>query len=148
MASKSDIGLGWNRYGKGNVRFLRVVKDSPKHEVHEFTGQIMLEGTFPLIFMLRLPAGYSWRSGLASELSVLFMNSRRCSASSAPRWPPPDLSLPFFPRKICNCLPFFTLWGVCGLLSGLSGSQLSLMKIFASVTAFASPLFSYLPIFL
>ena len=38
--------LGWNRYGKGNVRMLRVVKDSPRHEVHEFTGQIYLEGPF------------------------------------------------------------------------------------------------------
>lgn len=26
--------LGWNRYGKANVRFLRVVKDSKKHEPH------------------------------------------------------------------------------------------------------------------
>jgi hypothetical protein len=41
----SDIQLGWNRYGKGNVKFLRVVKDSPRHEVHEYIGQIMLEGT-------------------------------------------------------------------------------------------------------
>ena len=29
----AEIGLGPNSYGKSNVRFLRVVKDSPKHEV-------------------------------------------------------------------------------------------------------------------
>jgi len=45
MAS-SNVALGWNRYGKGNVRFMRVVRDTPRHEVHEFTGQMMIEGPF------------------------------------------------------------------------------------------------------
>ena len=38
--------LGKNRYGKRNVRLLRVVKDSAKHQVHELTGQILLSGDF------------------------------------------------------------------------------------------------------
>jgi len=38
--------LGENRYGKENVRILRVVKDSPRHEVHELKAQILLEGDF------------------------------------------------------------------------------------------------------
>jgi len=36
--------VGYNRYGKFNVQMLRVVNDSPKHEIHHFTCQMMLEG--------------------------------------------------------------------------------------------------------
>jgi len=46
----ADIQIGANRYGKGNVRLLRVVKDSPKHEVHELKAQILLEGEFTEAF--------------------------------------------------------------------------------------------------
>ncbi len=42
--------LGNNRYGKANVKFLRVVKDSPTHVPHEFVGQIMLHGPFETAF--------------------------------------------------------------------------------------------------
>lgn len=42
--------LGSNRYGKANVKFMRVVKDSNKHEPHEFVGQIMLHGPFETAF--------------------------------------------------------------------------------------------------
>ena len=38
--------LGPNRYGKHNVRFLRVVKDSDRHVPHEFVGSMMLQGEF------------------------------------------------------------------------------------------------------
>lgn len=46
----ADIQLGPNRYGKANVRLLRVVRDSPKHEVHEMKAQILLEGEFDEAF--------------------------------------------------------------------------------------------------
>jgi len=39
-------GLGFNRYGKADVRILRVLKDSPRHEVHELRAMILLEGEF------------------------------------------------------------------------------------------------------
>jgi len=39
-------GLGFNRYGKADVRILRVLKDSPRHEVHELQAMILLEGEF------------------------------------------------------------------------------------------------------
>uniref|UniRef100_A0A7S4JP02 Uricase n=1 Tax=Paramoeba aestuarina TaxID=180227 RepID=A0A7S4JP02_9EUKA len=38
--------LGENDYGKTNVRFLRVVRETPKHEVYEMTGYSLLEGPF------------------------------------------------------------------------------------------------------
>ena len=38
------VQMGFNRYGKMNVQMLRVVKDSPKHEVFALTGQVLLEG--------------------------------------------------------------------------------------------------------
>ncbi len=34
----SDIVLGENKYGKANVHFLRVVRDTPKHEVFVSTN--------------------------------------------------------------------------------------------------------------
>jgi len=42
----ASIRLGDNSYGKENVRILRVIKDSPRHEVHELKAQILLEGDF------------------------------------------------------------------------------------------------------
>ena len=42
--------LGNNRYGKANVKFMRVVKDSATHVPHEFVGQIMLHGHFETAF--------------------------------------------------------------------------------------------------
>jgi len=36
--------IGYNRYGKFNVELLRVVRDTPRHEVHQFRCQMMLEG--------------------------------------------------------------------------------------------------------
>jgi len=36
--------MGFNRYGKTNVQMLRVVKDSPRHEIFALTGQVLLEG--------------------------------------------------------------------------------------------------------
>jgi len=42
--------LGANRYGKENVRILRVVRDTPKHEVTELKVQILLEGDFDEAF--------------------------------------------------------------------------------------------------
>jgi hypothetical protein len=42
--------LGSNRYGKANVKFLRVIKDSPKHDPHELIGQVMLHGPFDTAF--------------------------------------------------------------------------------------------------
>ena len=32
--SDVKVTLGLNRYGKGDVRILRIVKDTPKHEVY------------------------------------------------------------------------------------------------------------------
>mmetsp|Transcript_18446 Transcript_18446/g.52067 ORF Transcript_18446/g.52067 Transcript_18446/m.52067 type:complete len:300 (-) Transcript_18446:60-959(-) len=42
----AEFELGENTYGKENVRFLRVVKDSSRHEIHELTGWSQLEGPF------------------------------------------------------------------------------------------------------
>jgi urate oxidase len=36
--------LGFNRYGKFNVQLLRVVRDSPRHEIYQYDCQMMLEG--------------------------------------------------------------------------------------------------------
>jgi len=38
--------LGYNKYGKANVKFLRVVKETPKHLVHEVKAKMQLEGDF------------------------------------------------------------------------------------------------------
>jgi len=45
-----SVKLGVNRYGKENVRILRVIRDSPRHEVHELKAQILLEGDFDEAF--------------------------------------------------------------------------------------------------
>eukprot|EP01114_Cavostelium_apophysatum_P002371 TRINITY_DN12109_c0_g1_i1.p1 TRINITY_DN12109_c0_g1~~TRINITY_DN12109_c0_g1_i1.p1 ORF type:complete len:346 (-),score=93.51 TRINITY_DN12109_c0_g1_i1:131-1084(-) len=50
MSSNASVKLGANRYGKENVRILRVIKDSPRHEVHELKAQILLEGAFDEAF--------------------------------------------------------------------------------------------------
>ncbi|PRP82005.1 uricase-like [Planoprotostelium fungivorum] len=38
------------RYGKNNVKFLRVVRDGPKHEVKELRVRILLEGAFEISY--------------------------------------------------------------------------------------------------
>lgn len=38
------VVVGPNRYGKQNVRMLRVVRDSPTHEVYALTCAMLLEG--------------------------------------------------------------------------------------------------------
>jgi len=44
------IVVGSNRYGKANVHFLRVVRDTPRHEVYELRGHMLLEGSFDEAF--------------------------------------------------------------------------------------------------
>jgi len=46
-----SIAIGFNRYGKGNVRFLRVVRDTAKHIVQEVGVVILLEGPFESAFL-------------------------------------------------------------------------------------------------
>jgi len=46
------VKLGANRYGKENVRLLRVVRDSARHEIHELKAQILLEGDFEEAFTI------------------------------------------------------------------------------------------------
>jgi hypothetical protein len=36
--SEVKVSLGLNRYGKGDVRILRIVRDTPKHEVYVSTS--------------------------------------------------------------------------------------------------------------
>jgi urate oxidase len=36
--------VGSNRYGKFNVQLLRVVRDSPVHEIYQYDCQMMSEG--------------------------------------------------------------------------------------------------------
>ena len=31
---ETEVTLGFNRYGKGDVRLLRVVKNTQRHEIH------------------------------------------------------------------------------------------------------------------
>jgi urate oxidase len=78
-----DVQLGWNRYGKANVKFLRVVKDSPRHEVHEFIGQIMLEGPFEKAFTM------SDNSSLVpteTQKNTLYALSKKYPIDPVERW--------------------------------------------------------------
>jgi len=51
MTHNTSVKLGLNRYGKENVRILRVIRDSPRHEIHELKVQILLEGDFDESFI-------------------------------------------------------------------------------------------------
>lgn len=40
----TEVVVGPNRYGKQNVRMLRVVRDTPTHEVYALNCAMLLEG--------------------------------------------------------------------------------------------------------
>jgi len=44
--TENDIVVGANRYGKANVHFLRLFRDSVRHEVKELRCRLLLEGDF------------------------------------------------------------------------------------------------------
>lgn len=78
-----SAGLGWNRYGKMNVRLLRVVKDSPKHEVNEFTAQMLLEGPFDGAFE---NSDNSSIVPTETQKNTLYALSKKYSVEHIERW--------------------------------------------------------------
>jgi len=75
--------LGANRYGKENVRLLRVVRDTPKHEIHEIKVMMNLEGDFASAF-----TEGSNRSIIPTDTqkNTLYVYSKKFDLNSIEEW--------------------------------------------------------------
>jgi len=80
----SDVGVGWNRYGKMNVRMMRLIRDSPRHEVHEYTAQIMIES--PLFDSAYEQGDNTWVVPTDTQKNTLYVMAKKHPVEPLERW--------------------------------------------------------------
>jgi len=80
----TDIGIEWNRYGKKNVRMLRVVRDTPRHSVHEYTAQILLES--PILSTSYEKGDNTWVVPTETQKNTLYVMAKKYPVEPVERW--------------------------------------------------------------